>query len=82
MMEVLTDNVAKVHIDREDCIVCGQCWETCPAYFESDDDDDFSRIKEEYRIDGSLADGNVPANLKNCVVEAADGCPVEIIHVE
>ena len=30
---------------------------------------------------GSIAEGNVPADLEGCAVEAADACPVQIIHI-
>lgn len=71
----------KVTIEREECISCGQCWETCPDYFEQADDDGFSQILEAYRINGDLGNGNVPDDLVDCVTDAADGCPVEIIKV-
>ncbi|MEB3847269.1 MAG: ferredoxin [Desulfurococcales archaeon] len=29
-----------------------------------------------------MAEGVVPDDLKDCVQEAADSCPVNIIHVE
>ncbi len=71
----------KVTIDREACISCASCWLECPEYFE-EGEDGFSQVVEAYRIDGSLAEGEVPADLEDCVTEAADVCPVEIIHVE
>jgi ferredoxin len=36
----------------------------------------------EYRIDGDLSRGEVPEDLEDCVRQAAEGCPVEIIHIE
>ncbi len=78
----MADDGAKVTIEREECISCGQCWETCPDYFEQADDDGFSQILEAYRINGNLGKGTVPEDLIDCVTEAADGCPVEIITVE
>jgi ferredoxin len=49
--------------------------------FEESPEDDMSQIVEQYRVDGDVAVGEVPAELEDCVRGAAEGCPVEIIHV-
>ena len=72
----------KVEIDREECIFCGACWEECPEIFEEGEADGTSQIVEAYRVGGDPAVGEVPDELGDCVRAAADGCPVEIIHVE
>lgn len=71
----------KVTIEREECISCGVCWSECPEFFDENPDDGFSMVKEEYQIDEDPAQGNAPDDLEDCVQAAADGCPVEIIHV-
>lgn len=71
----------KVTIEREDCISCGVCWSECPEFFEENPDDGFSMVKEEYRSNGNLAEGQAPDELTDCVESAEAGCPVEIIHV-
>ena len=70
-----------VTIDRDECIFCGTCWATCPEFFEESPDDDFSQIVAKYRVGGDPGIGEAPEELGDCVREAADGCPVEIIHV-
>lgn len=70
-----------VTIDRPQCIGCGVCWSTCPEVFEPGDDG-LSQIVEEYRAGDNLDEGEVPNDLETCVTDAADGCPVAIIHVE
>jgi ferredoxin len=72
----------KVTIDRDDCTMCGVCWDACPDFFEQSGDDDLSQIVEEYRTEGDVSKGDAPSDLESCVQEAADGCPVDIIHVE
>ncbi len=72
----------KVTIDRDECISCGACYADCPEVFEENEDDYLSQIVEEYRIDGDPATGEVPDDLKACATSAAEGCPVEIIHIE
>jgi ferredoxin len=72
----------KIHIDRDNCTSCGTCWETCPAFFEENSDDAFSQIREESRISEDIARGLVPVDLEDCVRDAADLCPVSVIHVE
>ncbi len=71
----------KVTIDREDCISCGACWAACADIFEEDPDDNYSRIVAKYQVAGDRATGDIPAELEKCAKDAADGCPVTIIHV-
>lgn len=72
----------KITIDREDCTMCGVCWSECPDVYEQSGDDDLSSVTEKYRSDDKGASGEVPDNLADCARAGADGCPVEIIHVE
>lgn len=72
----------RIQIDRDECIVCGSCWQDCPEVFEEGPDDGFSQIVEQYRVEGDPARGEAPEELKSCVQGAADNCPVEIIHLE
>jgi ferredoxin len=74
--------VVKVSIDRDDCIICGNCWTICPEFFEQNPNDDFSQVIERYRIGGNIAEGEAPNELEGLVREAADSCPVQIIHVK
>ena len=73
-------NGVVVTIDREECIECGVCWSSCPEFYEPGDDG-WSQVVAEYRVQDSLAHGQAPADLEDCVNEGADGCPVAIIHV-
>ena len=59
----------KVDIDREGCIGCGVCADTCPDVFHMADDGLSEVI--------ASPDGNEEA-----VQEAAESCPVEVIHVD
>jgi ferredoxin len=72
----------KVTIEREECISCGSCYADCPEVFEENEDDLFSQITEEYRVDDDLAVGEVPDDLEECVEDAAFACPVEVILIE
>lgn len=72
----------KVSIDRMVCISCGSCWDTCPDFFEQSPDDSFSQIIEEFRLNGEIARGETPQDLNDCVLDAADLCPVQIIQVD
>ncbi len=72
----------KVRIDRDECIMCGACQATCPEFFEENPDDYLSQVVAEYRVDDDPGAGEAPADLKDCVQEAAEDCPVQIIHVE
>lgn len=59
----------KVDIDREGCIGCGVCADTCPDVFHIAGDGLSEVIAQ--------PDGNEEA-----VQEAAESCPVEVIHVD
>jgi ferredoxin len=72
----------KVTIDRNECVSCGTCWETCPAFFEQNPDDSFSQVMAKFRSTQSSSEGISPQELDACVAEAAGLCPVQIIHVE
>ena len=72
----------KVSIEpREECIGCGNCQANCPQVFELSPEDGLSIIRAEYR-GASQAEGEVPDDLESCVKDAAELCPVNIIHVE
>jgi ferredoxin len=72
----------KVRIDREECTSCALCWDSCPKVFEENPDDGFSQIVEGLRVGGDSAVGEVPDSERACVEQAAEDCPVEVIHVE
>ena len=78
--------IFSVYID-DGCIVCDACEETAPDVFEVTEDTCF--IKPDVRLDGGY-DRNVgKAGLKDDVIsalsddilDAADGCPVDVIIV-
>ncbi len=71
-----------VSIDRLSCISCGSCWEICPDFFEQNPKDSFSRIREEFQVNGVIGEGETPPDLSDCVLDAADLCPVQIIRVD
>ena len=61
----------KTFINRDGCISCGLCAETCPEVFRMADDG----LAEVY-VD------EVPENVEDSAKEAEDGCPVSVITVE
>lgn len=60
----------KATIDRDGCISCGLCPETCPEVFRMADDGKAEAYQE-----------NVPENAEDSAVEAQEGCPVSVITV-
>lgn len=74
--------MTKCRIDRTNCTSCGTCWDSCPEYFAQDANDSLSSIAEEYRIDADPGLGTVPEDLLECVNEAVDLCPVQVISLE
>jgi ferredoxin len=60
----------EVSIERNDCISCGLCAETCPDVFRIADDG----LAEVHRQPN--------AALADSAKEAAANCPVSVIYVE
>ncbi|MDA8228488.1 MAG: ferredoxin [Desulfitobacterium hafniense] len=57
-------------VDKNTCIGCGACPDICGDIFKMEDDG------------LAIAYVNpVPSELEDCAKEAADGCPVDAIHV-
>jgi len=61
----------RASIDRDICIGCGLCEDTCPEIFQLDDEDISTVIVDE-----------IPVSLEACAVEAEDNCPVTAITLE
>jgi ferredoxin len=61
----------KATIDREGCIGCGVCADTCPEVFRMAEDG----LAEVYV-------NPIPASSENTAMEAQEGCPVSVITVE
>ncbi|HVP93635.1 MAG TPA: ferredoxin [Methanoregulaceae archaeon] len=74
--------MVSVTIEREMCVSCGSCYETCPDFFEENPEDSFSQVIEKFRKGDNISEGEVPPDQEACVRDAADLCPVSIIHVE
>lgn len=71
----------KIVHERPKCIACGSCAAVAPAFWEMSKKDGLADLKwctmngeNEERI---IGDADMPANK-----EAAEVCPVQIIHVE
>lgn len=58
-------------INREGCIGCGLCTDTCPEVFAMADDGKAEVIAEP-----------VPEEAKAAAIEARDNCPVEVIFLD
>ncbi len=61
----------KASIDRDGCISCGLCADTCPKVFRMAEDG----IAEVY-VD------QIPTEEEASAIEAMDNCPVSVITVE
>lgn len=63
--------MAKVTVDKDLCIGCGLCADTCPEVFQLEDDGKVG-VKSQEAAKEKLA----------CCKDAAATCPVEAIKVE
>jgi len=71
--------MAKIIHEREKCIGCGSCSALCPKFWQVAEDGKAKLI-------GSTTDpktGNDVLEIEKteCNQEAADACPVQIIHI-
>ncbi|MBI2146223.1 ferredoxin [Candidatus Woesearchaeota archaeon] len=68
---------------KKDCISCGACAAIAPEYWEMDSDaNGFSSLKEAKPIDGHWEREFDTEEARAMNQEAADVCPVNIIHVK
>lgn len=70
----------KIVHNRPECIGCGACVATCEKYFEMDENDNKSNLKGGKKS-GDKYELEIEENDSECVIEAAENCPVNIIHV-
>ncbi|MFW5903961.1 MAG: ferredoxin [Candidatus Saliniplasma sp.] len=71
--------MAKVTIDQEACIACGQCYAVCPDVFQDDGSGTAELVNE---FQGSeVFKGEVPDDI-DCSRDAEDACPVDAIEVK
>ncbi|HDZ54347.1 MAG TPA: ferredoxin [Candidatus Nealsonbacteria bacterium] len=70
--------MTKIIQEREKCIGCGSCVVLCPKFWEMDEDGK-SNLKEGRKN----SEGNYELEVEEieCNQEAADSCPVQIIHI-
>lgn len=60
----------KAVIDREGCIACELCVDTCPEVFRMAEDGYAEVIVDE-----------IPAEAEACAIESQEGCPESVITV-
>jgi ferredoxin len=70
--------MAKIIHEREKCIGCGSCAALCPKFFEMADDGKAKLLNSEKNAEGN---DELEVEDVGCVQEAADACPVQIIHI-
>jgi ferredoxin len=69
----------KVIQEREKCIGCGSCAALCPKYWEMAEDGKSRLLNSTKNVEGNFELEVVDIE---CNQEAADSCPVKVIHVE
>ena len=58
-------------VDKDLCIACGLCSQTCPEVFELNNDAGYAEVKE----------GAPSCNEAGCCEESAELCPVDAIQL-
>jgi len=60
----------KAIVDKDSCIGCGLCAETCPEVFEMKDDVAVVKVEA------------IPTDAEDPCKQAAEGCPVDAITIQ
>jgi len=69
----------KIILEREKCIGCGSCVALCPKYFQIADDGK-SFLKNANK-NSKTGNEELEIERTECSQEAADSCPVQVIHI-
>lgn len=67
----------KVVVERDRCTSCGSCEDLCPELFELDEGG-IAHIIGSERVDNKDV---IEMEEETCSLDAAESCPVMIIHV-
>lgn len=70
--------MAKIIQEREKCIGCGSCAALCPKYWQMSEDGKSTLLNSKKNKEGNF---ELEVKEVECNQEAADACPVQIIHV-
>ncbi|MEK7415821.1 MAG: ferredoxin [Planctomycetota bacterium] len=79
--------IAKVWIE-DGCIVCNACETACPEVFRVTEDSCHIRAEvrtdatEDTNMEGKVGLTSPGSELEDQIIEAAEGCPVEVIKYE
>jgi ferredoxin len=68
----------KVELIREECTACESCVGSCPDHWEMEDDGQHSHLKGSTTVGGNEV---LEMDTLGCNKEAAEGCPVNCIHI-
>lgn len=72
--------MAKIIYEREKCIGCGSCAALCPKYWEMAEDGKSKLLNSSQ--DAKTGNYELKTDKIECNQEAADACPVNIIHIK
>jgi len=71
--------MTKIIHDKKKCIGCGACANVCPTMFEMSENQ-IANLKNSKEINGVFE--LETDNAMDCIKEAADVCPINIIKIE
>jgi len=71
--------MAKIILEREKCIGCGSCVALCPKYWEMAEDGKTKLLGS--KKNPKTGNDELEIEKIECNQEAADACPVQIIHI-
>lgn len=71
--------MSKIIFERYKCIGCGACVSVCPSHWEMNDDGKSELVDSKVNLENNNYEKEI--GEAGCAKDAAEGCPVQCIHV-
>ena len=74
--------MAKIILNKEECIACGSCAALCPDFWEMPEEGDMKINLKGSKKNEETGEGELEGKEIACNQDAVDCCPVQCIKIE